>query len=86
MNCKDVIDVLNAYTDGELPDKLCASFEKHIADCSPCRNFLDGYKKTSHLARRTSTDSVTHEDPPEALVEAILAACADVGCSGPKDG
>ena len=86
MNCKDFIDFLNSYTDGELQEKLRASFEKHMGNCSPCRHFLDGYKKTSHLAHRCSNDSTTHEEPPEALVRAILAACAEVGCSGSKDG
>jgi len=85
MNCKDFVDFLNAYTDGELKEKLRASFEKHIGDCPPCRHFLDGYEKTSHLARRCAHEAGTAENPPESLVKAILAACAEVGCSGSDD-
>ena len=82
MNCKDFINFLNAYSDGELAEKLRASFERHMGHCPPCRHFLDGYQKTSHLARRCAHDETNHEEPPEALVNAILAACAEVGCGG----
>ena len=76
MNCKDFFDFLNAYSDGELREKVRASFEKHMGDCPPCRDFLDGYEKTSHLAHRCSHDEEAREEPPEALVNAILAACS----------
>lgn len=82
MNCKDFIDFLNQYSDGELREKLRESFERHMGDCPPCRHFLDGYQKTSHLARRCAHDDAAHEEPPEALVNAILAACAEVGRDG----
>ncbi len=80
MNCKDFVDFLNAYAEGDLKAKLRESFERHMSDCPACRHFLDGYQKTSHLARRCAHEESTLEEPPEALVNAILAACAEVGC------
>jgi hypothetical protein len=46
-------------------------FKLHIIVCRDCRRYIDSYKKTVELARDAG-GAVALEDPPEALVRAIL--------------
>lgn len=49
MTCRELIDVLDDYLDGALPDDLRADLERHLADCAPCRAYLSTYRKTRDL-------------------------------------
>lgn len=71
MSCKDVADFLMDYLDGTLPLAQRVMFKLHIGLCRDCRRYIDSYKKTVELARGAS-GAVALEDPPEALVRAIL--------------
>lgn len=85
MNCKEFVEFLNAYAEGELGGDLCSAFERHIGHCPPCMQFLDGYKKTSRLARECCSRDVSVADAPEALVRAILAARSEVDSTADSD-
>ena len=50
--CKDSIDVLLQYLDGELPAEEAAALEAHLGCCTPCVEFLRTYKSTAHLCKR----------------------------------
>jgi anti-sigma factor (TIGR02949 family) len=50
--CRDAIDVLRAYLDGELDPNEAAQLEAHLNACSPCVEFLETYKKTPGLCRK----------------------------------
>jgi anti-sigma factor RsiW len=41
MNCKKVLSKLNAYVDGELPDKRRCKMEAHFSMCRVCREQLE---------------------------------------------
>lgn len=81
MNCKEFVDFLSAYTEGELELNLRAAFDRHVGDCPPCMCYLDGYKKTGSAARVACTGEAKSAEVPEALVAAILAARAEVAAS-----
>jgi anti-sigma factor RsiW len=49
MTCREAIDVLADYLDGTMPRDLAAEFERHLADCAPCRAYLATYRKTRAL-------------------------------------
>lgn len=51
--CKECLDLLADYLDGELDEKTNASLEEHFKDCPPCISFFNTYKSTTRLCRET---------------------------------
>ncbi|OGW17348.1 MAG: hypothetical protein A3K09_06245 [Nitrospinae bacterium RIFCSPLOWO2_12_FULL_47_7] len=51
--CKECIDLLYSYLEGELDGKVAGSLEEHFQDCPPCIAFLNTYKTTTRLCRET---------------------------------
>ena len=51
--CKEVLDALTDYLEGDLPGADCDQFETHMEDCNPCVAFFRTYRKSSELARET---------------------------------
>lgn len=76
MKCRDFVEFLMAYLDGELPEEQRATFEEHMVECPPCVTYLDTYAETLRLGRTLCRDpeGPVPEDVPEGLVRAILAA------------
>ena len=71
--CRETMEFLRAYVDGDLPDGERAIFERHLESCPPCVNYLDSYRATIALARDAcGSDEVPR--PPDELVRAILDA------------
>jgi anti-sigma factor RsiW len=52
MTCKEAIDVLGDYLEETLSDGLAEEIERHLADCAPCRAYLNTYRKTRELTGR----------------------------------
>ena len=74
VSCREVLDFLAAYLDGELAAGVRAGFEAHLARCPACVSYLEGYRETIRLGRDAyAPDAPLAEDVPEELVEAILA-------------
>ena len=71
MSCKDVADFLLDYLDGTLPLAQRLMFKLHISLCRDCRRYIDSYKKTIAISRATNR-AAELENPPEALIQAIL--------------
>ncbi len=61
MTCKKTAELLLDYLDGELNVELVAPFEKHVADCGPCRTFLNTYKRTTVLCKEALLAAVPAE-------------------------
>jgi len=76
ITCREFVDFLMAYLDGELPSGQRTTFEGHLDECPPCKTYLDTYRETVALGRGVCAreDADVPEDVPEALVLAILAA------------
>ena len=76
LTCKDVLNVLMAYIDGELPADQVAAFEEHLALCSSCVNYLASYRKSVRLARIAMAEppALTLDAMPNDLLRAILNA------------
>jgi len=53
MNCKEVVKSVHEYLDGELTQEITAQFEKHLQECQPCQKFLQSYRKTIQLLKKT---------------------------------
>lgn len=73
--CHEVITFLGDYISDELPPERRAEFERHLALCKSCVDYLAMYESTIRLARRAVTEpELRIEDMPEDLVKAILEA------------
>ncbi len=77
MNCRECLDFLSDYRNGELPDEQRAVFETHLSKCPPCRDFLDSYCESIRMAKDCccpDPDGPVPDKVPDALVNAILKA------------
>jgi anti-sigma factor RsiW len=77
LTCRQFIDFLDAYIEGELSGEVREEFERHIGACGPCKCYLKTYAETVKLARACGCDEAASGPPggcPEKLVQAILAA------------
>jgi anti-sigma factor (TIGR02949 family) len=48
-NCKELLDHISDYVDGELEATLCAELEAHLEGCYNCRVMVDTVRKTITL-------------------------------------
>ena len=76
MTCREFVEVLMAYLDGELAPEERSVFEEHIGACPPCLTYLDTYKEAVALGKSLCEDpeGPVPGDAPEELVAAVLAA------------
>lgn len=75
MTCREAIEFLMEYLDGELPTEVRAEFDRHLAVCTSCVAYLETYRATVQLEKAAFCEGETAMPPlPEELVQAILAA------------
>ena len=59
--CKALFEKLSDYMDGELDPAVCAGVEEHMADCSPCREFLESLRRAvAHVASTEAPELPEH--------------------------
>lgn len=51
-NCKDSIDLLLDYLEGEMTPEVKQHLEEHLHGCAPCEEFLKQYKQTGPICRK----------------------------------
>ena len=54
VTCQQLIDFLMSYLDNELPAGQRAEFDRHMAACPSCVDYVKTYEKTVSLARTVS--------------------------------
>jgi anti-sigma factor RsiW len=75
ISCREVLDFLAAYLDGELAAGVRADFEHHLALCPACTDYLASYRETIRLSRDAwDPGGPPPDDVPDELVAAILAS------------
>jgi anti-sigma factor RsiW len=76
ITCRELIDFIADYLEGSLPADALHEFERHLAVCPSCVNYLDSYKTTIEMGKKamTAAPGEPPADVPEDLVRAILAA------------
>jgi anti-sigma factor (TIGR02949 family) len=72
MTCKQAIEKLAEYLDGELTPEVLRGFEAHVNACAPCRAYLATYRKTKELAAK-----VSRVEMPEDLRRRLRALLTD---------
>jgi anti-sigma factor (TIGR02949 family) len=48
-NCRELLESLSDYVDGELSEDLCSELERHLNECDNCRIVVDTLQKTIDL-------------------------------------
>lgn len=79
LSCREFTEFLNDYVDDVLPPERKLVFERHLAICSDCRNYLQSYRETmkkSALALGHGLD-VPPKPVPEGLILAVLRAARE---------
>ena len=75
ITCSELIEFLASYLDGELAAERKQVFDAHLEDCPDCVAYVDSYRKTGEVIKRTlAACSDLPDDVPGDLLEAILAA------------
>lgn len=78
LSCRDFVEVIMAFLDGELDGDQCVRFESHLVACPACDHYLDSYKTTVALGQSIcdpeDLDGPIPGNVPEELVQAVLAA------------
>ena len=67
--CEEVLALLSAYLDLELPPEDCLHIQQHIEGCPPCDEFADSLRKAVELCRAYAPGP-----PPERLSRDARAA------------
>ena len=69
MTCRECVELLMAFLDGELDAVACEHFRQHLERCPPCVTYVETYKITVRLSRKLKCSEV----PPD-VAERLLAA------------
>lgn len=69
-NCRDLLDGLSDYLDGEASAELCAQIRRHMAGCSKCRVVVDTLRKTVSIYRQMP-DPGLPDDARERLYKVL---------------
>ena len=68
-SCREMLERLSEYLDGELGEPGCAEIEGHLHDCEPCVRFLQSLRATvAHVG------SLKRAALPEEVRQACLLA------------
>jgi anti-sigma factor RsiW len=75
VTCREFVDFVMAYLDGELDAGERARFDAHLAVCPDCVRYLDQYRATVAAVQREGEEGDALPDGvPDDLVQAIIAA------------
>jgi anti-sigma factor RsiW len=81
ITCHELLDFLYLYLENELPDESRHEFERHLAVCDACRDYIHQYQTAIRLGKAAYArpDDPCGDDTPEELVQAILRSRARSG-------
>ncbi|XXF77184.1 zf-HC2 domain-containing protein [Myxococcaceae bacterium GXIMD 01537] len=60
-NCKDSINLLLDFLDGELTEEDARHLKEHLSGCAPCVDFLRTYRATPGLCKRALVQRMPKE-------------------------
>lgn len=75
--CRDVLEYLADYLDGNLAPEQSQRFEDHLSTCRSCTAYLAGYRETILMARAASNETEVVEDLPDELVQTIVKSMSE---------
>jgi predicted anti-sigma-YlaC factor YlaD len=72
LTCREVVEIVSDYLEGALSDELRARFDRHLAACDGCSNYLEQMRETIRLS-----GMLTEEQIPLVQRERLLEAFRD---------
>ncbi|MGW8225310.1 MAG: anti-sigma factor family protein [Anaerolineales bacterium] len=66
-DCRQLLESLSGYHDGEIPQALCDEIEEHMKDCDNCRIVVDTLGKTISLYQTISEEITVPDDVRQRL-------------------
>jgi anti-sigma factor RsiW len=81
--CRQVVELVTDYFEGDLPDPLRAAVERHLALCPPCVRYVEQMRSTAASLHEIYVESIT----PAARADLLAAFRGLVPRSGadPRD-
>ena len=72
LTCRELIEFLMQYVDGELPAAQLRAFERHLEICPSCVAYLAGYRATTQFVvvthnKATMTAWIANTVPPDSV-------------------
>jgi anti-sigma factor RsiW len=68
LTCKDTIELLSDYLDGDLPPRERLSLEAHLSACTACVEYIESLRATQSMVRE-----LREKDLPEEVGKALRA-------------
>jgi anti-sigma factor RsiW len=70
IRCREVVEILNDYLEGELPEPQRVRVEEHLGGCDGCTTILDEFRETIRLTGILTVEHV-NEEQRETLLDAF---------------
>jgi anti-sigma factor RsiW len=70
MPCRELVELVTDYLENRLTPAERARFEEHLADCDPCRAYLDQFRETIRMLGRLPEEALSAE-ARDALLSAF---------------
>jgi anti-sigma factor RsiW len=76
ITCREFVNRLGAYTDGELTGEPRKEMETHASECEQCAQYRNSYAAAIKLAKESVARDNLNADAemPESLVRSIIAS------------
>jgi anti-sigma factor RsiW len=74
LTCKEALDFLMDYLDGELPIEQRRAFEEHLRECPSCVRYIESYRATVVLAGGAYDRPAAPPSIPPGVMDAVRAA------------
>lgn len=76
VTCRELIDFLMSYLEGDLAPNVRADFDLHLSECPECVAYVNSYRRAVELGRSALVVDAQERasDAPESLIRAILRA------------
>lgn len=63
VRCIEFVELVTAYLDGSLPDRLTEQVDNHLRECDGCRTVLSQWRTVVGLVGRLTQAEVNRIDP-----------------------
>jgi anti-sigma factor RsiW len=70
LSCRELVELVTAYLEGELPAGARKRFEAHLSHCDGCSAYLEQMRTTIRLSGMLSVEDVSPE-AEQALLHAF---------------
>jgi anti-sigma factor RsiW len=67
--CRQVVELVTDYLEGDLPEPLRAAVERHLSECPHCVDYVEQMRATAAALRQVRIESIS----PAARDELVAA-------------